>query len=169
MPCLAVHIFSSNLRAGASRYIVSATSHTGQLGCQTYAWGLVYNTLESVSTESSIEDVKYCRRCDGIWIESHLRKITAQWTDGSFSVSGDKWGCSCLAAKYKVWVTSLLSGRASDQSITPEWPRQHLKTKNVGIIYKIENGYWLFDCIKSVLHTVEHSSLINTRHIVIQR
>jgi len=84
-----------------------------------------------------------------------------------------------FAAKYKVWVISQLSlscsGQASDQSITPpEWPCQHLQTKkNVGIIYKIENGYLVFDCIKNqVLHTVEHSSLINTsaelsRHIVI--
>ena len=61
IPCLAVRIFSSNSRAGASRSIVSATWHTGQSGCQKCAWGLVYNRLESSRTESSIEEVKYCR------------------------------------------------------------------------------------------------------------
>jgi len=38
-----------------------------------------------------------------------LCKMIPQWTGGRFGVRGDKWGCSCLAAKYKVWVTSQLS------------------------------------------------------------
>jgi len=81
-----------------------------------------------------------------------LCKFIAQSTDGSFSVSaggGQMRFVVVFAAKYKFWVTSELSHScsdwASDQSIiTPEW-----SVLTDWKIYKIENGYLVFDCIKS--------------------
>jgi len=115
LPCNS-DILVQFVTAGALRYIASATWHTGQSGCQKYAWGLVDNRLarefthwviyrrgQVLSNAFPVEDVM------AFGLNRILCKIIAQWTGGSFSISGDKWGCSCLAAKYKVWVTSQLS------------------------------------------------------------
>jgi len=74
-----------------------------------------------------------------------LCKIIAQSTGGSFSASGGQMrlqlSCCQVQRLGDKPIVSFLSGRISDQSITPEWPRQHLQTKNVGIIDKIASGY----------------------------
>ena len=140
--CLAVQIFLFNLRAGASKYIVSATGHTGQLGCQMYAWGLVDNRLESLRTKSFIEEVKYCQmhslwRWDSIWIESHPpQSLHSQQMVASASMGTHEVAVVLLQSTRKP-IVSFSSGWASDQSIASEWLHQYLHTKNIGIIYKI--------------------------------